>query len=60
MQKIRPISKNVNKLLTFENLDKMKFCHTLTYENRRNLLNFLDTGLIFGFSPLFVCSAYAI
>ena len=40
MQKIRPISQNFNEILTFENLEKMRFCHTLTYENHRNSLNF--------------------
>ena len=47
MQKIRPISQNFKGILTFENLEKMRFCHTLTYENRRNSLNFLDRGLKF-------------
>ena len=33
MQKIRPIFQNFNKIFTFGNLEKMRFCHTLTYEN---------------------------
>ena len=45
MQKIRPISQDFNEILTFENVEKMRFCHTLTYENRHNALNFLDRGL---------------
>ena len=40
MQKIGPLSQNFNEILTFENLETMRFCHTLTYENRRNSLNF--------------------
>ena len=40
MQKIRPISQNFNEILTFENWEQMRLCHTLTYENRRNSLNF--------------------
>ena len=47
MQKNRPTSQNFNEILAFENLKKMRFCHTLPYENRRNWLHFLDTGLIF-------------
>ena len=47
MQKIGPISKNFNEILTFKSMDTMRFFHTLTYENRRNSLNFLDRGLIF-------------
>ena len=47
MQKIGPISQNFNEILTFENMETMRFCHTLTYENRRNSLNFWDRGLIF-------------
>ena len=47
MQKIGPISQNFDEILTFENMVTMRFCHTLTYENRRNSLNFLDRGLIF-------------
>ena len=47
MQKIRPISQNFNEILTFENWEQMRFCHTLTYENRRNSLNFWDRGLKF-------------
>ena len=39
-QKIGPISQNFNEILTFENLETMRFRHTLTYENRRNSLNF--------------------
>ena len=55
MQKIGPISQNFNEILTFENMETMRFCHTLTYENRRNSLNFLDRGLIFcTFSYLYV------
>ena len=55
MQKIGPLSQNFNEILTFENLETMRFCHTLTYENRRNSLNFLDRGLIFWpFSYLYV------
>ena len=42
MQKIIPISQNYSEILTFENLDKMRFCHTLTYENRQNSLNFWE------------------
>ena len=38
MQKIRPISQNFNEI--FENLEKRRFCHSLTYENRRKPLNF--------------------
>ena len=53
MQKIGPISQNFNEILTFENMETMRFCHTLTYENRRNSLYFLDRGL-------FVCSTNAI
>ena len=33
--------------ISFKNLEKMRFLHTLTYENCCNSLNFLDTGLIF-------------
>ena len=40
MQKIRRISQNFNEILTFENFEKLRFCYTLTYENRCNLLNF--------------------
>ena len=47
LQKIRPISENFNDILTFENFETLRFCQTLTYENRHNLLNFLDGGLIF-------------
>ena len=47
MQKIRPISQNFNEILTFENFEKMRFRHTLTYENHCNSLNFLDRGHIF-------------
>ena len=52
MQKIRPISQNFNEILTFENLEKMRFCHTLTYKNRRNSI-FEIEGSSSGFSPLF-------
>ena len=49
MQKIRPISQNFKEILTFENLEKMRFCHNLTYKN------FLDRGLIYWiFSYLYV------
>ena len=47
MQKIRPISQTLNEILTFENFETLRFCQTLTYEYRRNSLNFLDRGLIF-------------
>ena len=56
MQKIRPISKNFNKMLAFENLEKMR----LTYENRHNALNFEIEGSSSGFSHFFVCSTNAI
>ena len=55
MQKIRPISKSFNEILPFKNFKKMRFCHTLTYRNRRNSLNFLDTELIFWiYSSLYI------
>ena len=31
IQKIRPVSQNFNEILTFEILEKMRFCHTLTH-----------------------------
>ena len=41
------IASKTQGIFTFENLEKMRFCHTLTYKNCRNLLNFLDRGLKF-------------
>ena len=56
MQKIGPIPQNFNEILTFENMKTIRFCHTLTNENRRNLLNFEIEGSSSGFSPNFLCS----
>ena len=39
MQIICPRSQNFNEILTFENMETMRFCHTLTYKNRRNSIN---------------------
>ena len=33
MQKIRPISQDYNQILAFKKVEKMRFCHTLTYED---------------------------
>ena len=40
-------SQKVSEILRFENFMDLRFCHDLTQENGRNLLNFWDRGLIF-------------
>ena len=47
MQKINPISQKFTEILRFKNFEISGICCTLTYENYRYSLTFLDKGVIF-------------